>query len=180
LKGKTLTLAQQDFVLGGPVADSTWHREGDIPHELCGQYSTRTVAGVRFTIEIGSEELLIDGSPVAVMDFDSGLVTWSGGPAKAPSGQITPLLDPLTLSPFLFGTVSQATGQTVRCYGSVVPPTNLWRSPPELDLPAPLWDKLVTLVAGQSQGDGLMLWHQAEKANLAALTLNVMLSRQLH
>jgi hypothetical protein len=168
------------FLLNGqPVAENPlsadWRQESDLPGALCGVYRVSAAASQgAFALHIDGQSLRIDDAEPALVEYVGRQIRWSGGPIKAPSGQVTLVLDPITLFPALFGTVEGA-----RCYGSAPPSVDLLRRPAEFGLSEPLWDQLVALAARPDLPAGLLLWHAAEKSNQAAHIIHGLLARRL-
>ncbi|MEA2195097.1 MAG: hypothetical protein QOG42_1531, partial [Solirubrobacteraceae bacterium] len=152
-------------------AGPRWHPAPEIPAALHGAYRLRTRAPAR-RVEVSPDGLLVDGSAPSWSCLAHGRIEWSGGPPAAAAGQLTLVLDPLTLHPALFGTVRPATGAALRCLGHVPAPADLRRPQPEFGLSFSQWEALVALAARPDLAGGLLIWHQAEKANLAATIVN--------
>jgi hypothetical protein len=186
LEGRKLTVNGQAFLMAGSTAlaenghlEPVWQKDNAIPYDLCGTYATKILGGGRYLLELSPDEIRIDGVRPITMELASGQVSWSGGPEKARCGQLTLLLDPITLLPFLFGTVENQLGVRTRCHGFVPPAAGLSRAGPEMGLSQWHWERLVNLAMRPDQSGGSMLWYQVEKANLAATIVNAYLSRRL-
>lgn len=151
--------------------DARWRAEPDVAPALCGTYRLRTRAAAR-RLDVSQDGLLVDGAAPAWSSVAYGRIEWSGGPPAAAAGQVTLVLDPLTLHPALFGTVQTAPGTALRCLGHVPAPPDLRRLRPEFGLSCAQWQALVALAARPDLAGGLLIWHQAEKANLAATIVN--------
>jgi Tetrapyrrole (Corrin/Porphyrin) Methylases len=168
------------FLLNGqPVAESPlsadWRQEGGLPGALCGAYRVWTATGQNaFSLDIDGQRIQIGDAEPASVEYVGRQIHWSGGPIEAPSGQVTLVLDPITLFPALFGTVDGG-----RCYGLVAPSADLLRRPAEFGLSERLWDQLVALTARPDLPAGLLLWHAAEKSNQAAHIIHNLLARRL-
>ncbi|CBS89320.1 SAM-dependent methyltransferase [Azospirillum lipoferum] len=175
--GRTLSVGDLSFVLGGSADAPTgaWMPEPGLA-PLTGSYVVRAADGGLRSLSYAAGGLLLDGQAAGTIDLDGSIVSWSGGPAHCSAGQVTLLLDPITLCPALFGTVETPAG-TVRCIGRAAAPTQANRPEPEFGLQAAAWRQLVDL-AGRPDGE-FLLWHKWEKANLAATVVNTALARLL-
>ena len=168
------------FLLNGqPVAENPlsadWRRAGRFARSACGAYRVWTATGRdTFSLDIDGQSLRIGHAEPASVEYVGNQIHWSGGPIEALSGQVTLVLDPITLFPALFGTVDGG-----RCYGRAAPSADLQRRPAEFGLSERLWDQLVALAARPDLPAGLLLWHAAEKSNQAAHIVHGLLARRL-
>ncbi len=187
LKGQILTVGEQQFLLPGHHMSSaytellpTWQKTSTLPSALCGIYQVRLSGNEHFILTVEQESILIDNKKPDSITISSAQISWSGGTNKAISAHLHLLLDPITLFPFLFGVVENHTEKSVRCQGFISPPTDkLKRIEPELGLNKVLWQHLLASLTNTDKAADIMLWYQVEKANLAALIVNTMLSKQL-
>ncbi|HEX3683228.1 MAG TPA: SAM-dependent methyltransferase [Bryobacteraceae bacterium] len=159
---------------------SAWRQAGSLGTALQGDYKVWTSGtDSAFRLSTDGKKLLVNGEVPGSIEFLDSQVRWGGGPPEAPRGTVTMVLDPITLFPALFGNVQVQDGKTLRCHGLVPPHGNILRRPAELGLSQPLWDNLVGLSARPDRPAGMLLWHGAEKANLASYLVHGLLARQL-
>lgn len=155
-----------------------WRRDDGLPAALHGEYSVTMPGGLR-RLRIDCDGIQLNDIPVTTWKWSRGQLTWADGPVEAPAGTVTLVLDPITLSPALFGTVKTRPGKDLRCHGVVPVSPDLRRTGPEFGLSATLWDRLVSLAARSDRAGGFLIWHQVEKANLAATIVHKLLARRL-
>jgi hypothetical protein len=159
---------------------SLWRQAGNLGTALEGDYKVWT-SGTDSTFRLATygKKLQVNGEVPGSIEFLDNKIRWRGGPPEAAAGTVTIVLDPITLFPALFGNVQVQDGETLRCHGLVPPQENILRRPAEFGLSQPLWDNLVGLAARPDRPAGMLLWHGAEKANLASQLVHGLLARQL-
>ncbi len=175
--GRVLSVGGRDFASGkaGNGQDG-WIRQDSLPQALAGIYATSTTGGGGLrSFSVGDEGIRVNGSVPKVIERQGGKIAWSGGPATCPSGNVTLLLDAVTLYPGLFGSVATGTGKLYKCFGRISPQQGLRRPEPEFGLTPRAWEQLVAV----SAGGNAFFWHQWEKANLAAWLVNTTLTKLL-
>jgi len=94
-------------------------------------------------------------------------INWNDGPAFARQGQLSLLLDPITLHPMLHG---QVDGQAL--VGLVPVSEGLQRPEPEFGLTPVAWRQLYGVQAQSAWAMGGMIWHKWERASLYAQIVN--------
>lgn len=186
-RGRHLTLSLDGEVLPGPVkvegrrlisggrvfeVGGTWRTTGETAASLLGEYRVRG-CGVNLSLQVEAGVVQVDGMVPAAYELSGSQLSWTGGPAGAAEGTVTLLVDPITLSPALFGTVDR-----VGVVGLVPVPDGLARPDPEFGLGPSAWKRLVELQCRQSWSVAL-LWHSWERADLCAQVMNRMLARLL-
>ncbi len=168
LRGRTLRVAGRALRLAriGEPHSGDWQPAAMLPPALYGDYRLDPpTAGV---LGIGADTLAWNGQAINACHIQRTGITWSGGPAGALAGQVTALLDPVTLSPVLTGWIEPTSGRRRPCTGRVPPPADLRRTGPEFGLSAPVWDRLVALAAAGQP----FVWARWRKARAAADLLN--------
>ncbi len=167
LRGRTLHLGGRALRLAriGEPHSGDWQPTAALPAALHGDY--RLAAPTPAVLGIGADTLAWNGQTIAERRIARTGITWRDGPAGARAGQVTALLDPVTLCPVLTGWIETAPGRRQPCTARVPPPADLHRAGPEFGLCAPVWERLVALAAGQP-----FVWERWRKARAAADLLN--------
>jgi len=160
LRGRQLHAGSERFLL-----DRDWRQDADLPPALLGTYAVRGHGGLR-SLRLSASGLELNGVATAAQ-ANHGQLRWSGGPAGAESGQVTLLLDPISLHPLLHG---QVEGQAV--VGMVPVAEGLGSRPPEFGLSAGAWRWLQELQARRAWALGGLIWHKWERAALYAEIVN--------
>ena len=152
------------FTIDGLVVPFN-HRESDqgASPATYGTYKVRMVnkdKASMASITLEGDSCFINGQQVTLnRDFD-GSLTWQDGPAPLSSGEFKTLLDPISLSPMLFGSAGQDNKLALR---GMVPvcDSSLDRraSSAEYGMPDWAWQHLVDIAAKTSQQGGMFLWH---------------------
>jgi hypothetical protein len=173
-----LSVGGRKFTLARSASgkQEAWVLHDKLPAALAGIYRVNTAGGGGLkSFSVGNDGILINGSIPAQIDQQYGQVAWTGGPPSCPSGQVNLLLDAVTLYPGLFGSVDAGNGKLHKCFGKVTPPPDLHRPEPEFGLSPQAWEHLVKSVVNGEW----YFWQQWEKANLAALWVNMTLAKLL-
>ena len=181
--GRVLTVGDRRFQMAlGSVSSPDdefqgpeWKREGVLPGDLCGSYVCRIAGLGRCIFEIDPDGIRIDGRGTQTIGSSANSVRWTSGPDRCRAGSITLLLDPITLYPFLYGSVEDQAQRSRRCFGRIPAALDPKRNEPEFGLSPLLWSYLVASASSRARGDGAALWYQVEKANLASVIVNAYL-----
>ncbi|MFN9620986.1 MAG: SAM-dependent methyltransferase [Synechococcaceae cyanobacterium] len=167
LQGRQLLCGRERFAL-----ERDWRKDPDLAPCLWGDYLVRGSAGLR-RLRLSGAGLWLNGV-ASTAQAQHGQVGWSGGPAGAERGQVTLLLDPISLHPVLHGLVN---GQAV--VGLVPVAEGAARQPPEFGLSPGAWRTLQTLQAQRAWLLGGLIWHKWERASLYAQIINRNLAKRL-
>lgn len=160
LRGRQLHGGSARFLL-----DRDWRQDADLPPALLGTYAVRGHGGLR-SLRFSASGLELNGVATAAQAHH-GQLHWCGGPPGAENGQVTLLLDPISLHPLLHG---QVNGQAV--VGMVPVAEGQGSRPPEFGLSAGSWRWLQELQARRAWPLGGLIWHKWERAALYATIVN--------
>lgn len=160
-------------------------REEGVPAHLRGVYVVRMLrpAGARLVrMRMEADRVCLPGGEAAV-ERRNRTFAWSGGPGALAEGEVTALLDPITLRPMLFGAARAEGGERELSLAGMVPVdepgTAALAAVPALGLPAWAWEHLVRVAAESSRSGGLFLWHGWHKAQINLRRVRAVL-REVH
>jgi hypothetical protein len=146
---------------------------------IAGNYVVRVVDGKSYPqhdFVITDNSLSIGGHTVEEVSFEHGKLMWTNGPWNAHEGVLTFVVDPITLTPEIFGTLRWRDSEGDRaCYGSGLASIDASHDRPKLACPVWALEYLEDLIRHHRQQGGLFLWHQWEKYNLTSLIVDKVL-----
>ncbi len=177
---------QAGFTTGGLTVplSARIHEEG-VPAHLQGEYMVRVVqpmGGRLVPLRLEAARVYLSGGEAAV-ERRNGAFAWSGGPATLAHGEVTALLDPITLRPMLFGAAGAEGGRRrLSLVGMVAvaePGAAALAAIPAFGLPGWAWEHLVRVAAESSRTGGLFVWHGWHKAQINLRRIRAVL-REVH
>ncbi|MEM9824165.1 MAG: SAM-dependent methyltransferase, partial [Bacteroidota bacterium] len=131
-----------------------------------GAYVVRLNKRLLRQFELHADHLMINGHRIEHLEFDNGQLRWQNGPENFAEGALSFLLDPILLSPVLFGQI-YTSGRNLckKCHGAmpVVSTDKMRWEHPEFALPDFAWQHLLKICQKASEKGGLLLWHKWEK-----------------
>lgn len=160
LQGQRLFCGPQRFTL-----HDVWQKCAPPHQSLLGDFELRGHPALR-RLSLTAHSLLLDEQPVSGR-WQQDVLSWRDGPAHAQVGEVTILLDPITLHPLLHGVVD---GHKV--IGRVPVRPGLCRSQPDFGLSQACWQQLYAIQQEHSWRMRGFVWHQWERASLYAETIN--------
>lgn len=160
LQGSNLLCGNQRFGL-----DGSWQKEAQVAQSLCGDFVLKGHPVLR-SLRLTADSLALNGI-VTPGQWQHNQINWKDGPAWARQGQLSLLLDPITLHPMLFG---QVDGQAL--VGLVPVSEVLLRPEPEFGLTPVAWRQLYGAQAHWAWTMGGMVWPKWERASLYAQIAN--------
>jgi hypothetical protein len=160
-----------------PLADSLF--KSSALQSIAGNYVVRMANGKsypQYDFVITDNSLSIDGRTVEKVSFKHGKLMWTNGPENAHEGVLTFVVDPITLTPEIFGTLRWRDSEGDKaCYGSGLASIDASHDRPKLACPVWALEYLEDLIRHHRQQGGLFLWHQWEKYNLTSLIVDKVL-----
>lgn len=143
--------------------------EPDDLRHVHGRFALRMVsggdAGVR-PLEFQDDGLSLAGHSLHAEIRDGALI-WSAGPARARTGELRFLIDPITLCPLAYGRARTGNGTAVHLRGMRLPTHDERASlaaAPRLGVPAWAWSHLLGMQLEAAEKGGLFLWHGWDRA----------------
>lgn len=131
-----------------------------------GKYNVRLVHRDKAnmaSIDLQKDKCLINGQQVNLTVNKDGSYVWTNGPSPLNLGEFKTLLDPISLSPMLFGSAGMEETENMFALRGMVPvcQSSVDRriSSADYGLPEWAWKDLVEISANASQNGGLFLWH---------------------
>lgn len=160
-----------------PLADSLL--KSSALQSIAGNYVLRVADGESYSrheLVITDNSMSIGGRTVEEVSFKRGKLMWTSGPENARKGTLTFVVDPVTLTPEIFGTLRSRDSEGDRaCYGSGLASIDAAHDRPKLAGPVWALEYLEDLIRHHRQQGGLFLWHQWEKYNLTSLIVDKVL-----
>ena len=154
-----------------------------IPTRFQGGYLVRMRNGSDTRLRrwsLGDNGIAINGYSTVAAERRGAGFTWADGPAELTEGEVTPLLDPITLKPMLFGSGRATDGQAVVSLVGMVPLTDrearALAARPGFGVPFWAWAHLAAIAVGASRAGGLFLWHGWVKAATNLRRVNAILN----
>ncbi len=145
------------------------------------RHSRACARGWFMEMEIGDKQLFLGGSAISDFQLTDNKLTWTCGPAPYTDGDLTLLIDPVTLQPIFFGDISVSAGGRLHVYGAGICPhaTPRERDPNFHHLPQWAWEILYRLCCEYNEQGGLMLWYKWEKYLRTTTAMNRLLANIL-
>lgn len=172
--GAAILAGDRSFRIGSVDPRGEWMPVDALPPELAVSYNATAADGRAFMLHVSPAGVSWNGAVLTASRVTRRRVSWTDGPAGFEQGELTLVVDPMTLDPALFGSVGQGNGAGTKCTG--VARRHLARDAAEFGLRGNAWRQAVDLA---NTPPGLLLWHRWEKANLASIVVNVFLARVL-
>jgi hypothetical protein len=148
------------------VPFSAFVPEQEVPPFACGEYRVRLIYGEQAkitSIKLDTNCLWVEDRKVPLTKGENRTFRWEGGPPKLVSGQLTVLIDPISLSPMLFGDAGSDSSTRRVLLRGMIPLSEAAikqrASIPELAMPDWAWRQLIQITADASQKGGIFLWH---------------------
>lgn len=146
---------------------------------IAGNYIVRVKDSKMFPLDeflITDHSLIINGKETQAITFKHGRLTWTGGHEHAYDGAITFVVDPISLTPEMFGEIRhQGDQHTLSCHGSGLVSIDAAIDMSALAIPQWAWEHLEDITKRNRQNGGLFLWHKWEKHHLTSLIVNKVL-----
>ncbi|MDH4078975.1 MAG: SAM-dependent methyltransferase [Nitrospira sp.] len=152
-------------------------RDGLVPQALRASYVARGRIHLPTVVRVGADSLEIDGQLVAAHTWRGGKLKWSGGPAPFPTGELTLLIDPISLLPMCYGAAG-APALPITGMQPAAPQDELRKHANEFALPGWAWNHLVDIAHSYSHRGGLFLWNAWERHSFTHRILQTVLTRQ--
>lgn len=172
-KGKVTVGAAGFSVDGISVPLSAFVAGQGVPSFACGEYKVRFIRGdqkMLKSVRLETGKMLIEGHEVSLVNRNGNgrTISWEDGPPGFASGQLTTVIDPITLAPMLFGSSESETGTRKFLIRGMAPLADQMlegrAGSPELGMPDWAWRPLVKITINASQKGGLFLWHGWERS----------------
>ena len=160
LQGRHLLCGNQRFAL-----DGSWQKEAEVAQSLRGEFVLKGHPVLR-SLRLTADSLVLNGIATPCQ-WQHDQINWSDGPAWARQGQVSLLLDPITLHPMLHG---QVDGQAL--VGLLPVSEGLLRLQPEFGLTPVAWRQLYGAQAHWAWTMGGMVWPKWERASLYSQIVN--------
>jgi hypothetical protein len=160
LQGRNLVCGSERFAL-----DGSWQKEAEVAQSLLGDFVLKGHPVLR-SLRLTADSLALNGIATPGQ-WQHDQLSWSDGPAWARQGQLSLLLDPITLHPMLHG---QVDGQAL--VGLVPVSEGLLRLQPEFGLTPVAWRQLYGAQAHWAWTMGGMVWPKWERASLYSQIVN--------
>jgi len=160
LQGSNLLCGNQRFGL-----DGSWQKEAQVAQSLCGDFVLKGHPVLR-SLRLSADSLSLNGIATPGK-WQHNQINWSDGPAWARQGQLSLLLDPITLHPMLYG---QVDGHAL--VGLVPVAGGLLRPEAEFGLTQLAWRQLYGAQAHLAWTMGGMVWPKWERASRYAQIVN--------
>jgi hypothetical protein len=160
LQGSNLLCGNQRFAL-----DGSWQKEAQVAQSLHGDFVLKGHPVLR-SLRLTADSLALNGIATSGQ-WQHNQINWNDGPARARQGQLSLLLDPITLHPMLYG---QVDGQAL--VGLVPVAGGLLHPEPEFGLTPVAWRQLYGAQAHWAWTMGGMVWPKWERASLYAQVVN--------
>lgn len=153
-----------------------------VPGVFCTRYQVRYTTGAKKALtefDLTTGKLYIDGHIVADQQFHQNQLTWSNGPEGFVAGELTLLLDPISLLPMVYGSVEDQLGRSQQITGMkpVTQADQIRLKTPAFGLPLWAWESLLKIAYDSSDRGGLFLWSAWERHGYTHRVLHRILSR---
>lgn len=139
--------------------------EEEVPDFAQGEYRIRLVSDREsslISVQVFRKSLVIGDHKMALLHSGGRTWSWISGPSRLREGQISVLLDPISLVPMAFGQAQTANQHTVLLRG-MMPVTGGMIAQRvaqgDFGIPDWAWHVIVKIVAEASEKGGLFLWH---------------------